>query len=40
MLGQPPTADISVIGNRADGMMQGVFFRDVAGIRPADSTGW
>ncbi|CAM3153282.1 hypothetical protein SPAN111604_06915 [Sphingomonas antarctica] len=27
VLGQPPTSDISVIGNRADGMMQGVFFR-------------
>lgn len=26
--GRPPTADISVIGNRAEGSMQGIFFRD------------
>ena len=27
VLGQPPTSDVRVIGNRADGMMQGIFFR-------------
>ena len=27
VLGDPPTSDINVIGNRADGMMQGIFFR-------------